>query len=99
MSGEVRQDSDAIREVASSIEADKEELEKLTEELYDVLKNGITESDDNPRTVWFGPSAKAFYDGIEGQRGTFDTGAANLQKTVTNLEEHADTWDQFENRG
>ncbi len=95
MSDEVIQDSDAIREVASTIEGDKNDFDRLTEEFYDLIDNGITESDTGD-CAWFGPSANAFAQEVHAQKTNFDNASTNMGTLVSDLNTHAETWDNFE---
>lgn len=97
MSGEVRQDSNAIREVANDILGDKKEFDDLTEQFYELIHKGITLTDEGS-SVWFGPSASAYAEQVDKKRGTFDDASQNMQDLIDNLNAHADAWDQFETR-
>jgi len=93
---EVFQDSDAIRAVADSIQGDKTQFDKLTDEFYKLIHDGIT-AEDTGDCAWFGPSAAGFAGEVDGQKKNFDTASQNMGTLISSLNEHAETWDNFEN--
>lgn len=93
---EVFQDSAAMKEIANGIQSDKARLDKLTEDFYALINENITE-EDNGNSSWFGPSANGFAEEVNKERKSFETASANMQTLANSLNEHAETWTNFEN--
>lgn len=91
----VFQDSDAMNKIADSIEEDAEELNKLNERLYDLLKEKLGEEDDGNK-AWFGPKSAQFFKNCEAKKEELDKQTEIIKGKGKDLKGHARAWALFE---
>ena len=96
---EVFQDSDKMGSIAGDIIGDSQELQGIVDDFYALLNDQLGETDEGEKKAWFGNKASVFLNNIEAKHEDFNNGAKNINNLGSNLQDQADAWDAFENRG
>lgn len=91
----IQQDSSSIKNISDVIRKNGEDFLNYAHQMFDDMSKEI--GFDQAHATWYGPQAQQFIDNVNTKREEFDKAGKNIKEMADNLENQAQSWENFEN--